>query len=229
LVQSLAKALTIHLSEPVHAISYDENGVTVVTSATTYRVAAAIVTLPVGVLRSGAVAFNPPLPAAKQQAITQIGYGTFEKLVLVHDQAFWPGTTHAFGYASATEDPSPLWVNLQVTNIPALVAMFTGKGALNLQSLSDSDLQALVTGQVQKMFGASAPAPKAVLRTSWTNDPYSLGAYTYPSVYPVATAISALAASVGGRLFFAGEATDPTWYSYTQGAYLSGIRAANEL
>lgn len=228
LINSLAKGLNIQLSEPVQSISYDENSVTVVTSAATYEVAAVIVTLPVGVLRSGAVTFDPPLPAAKQQAITNIGYGTFEKAVLVYDQAFWPSTA-SFGYASATEDPSPLWVNLQPTGIPALVAMFTANGALNFKGLSDADVQALVTGQVQTMFGSSAPAPKAMIRTNWTSDPYSLGSYTYPAVPPVATAIAALAASVGGRLFFAGEATDPNWYSYTQGAYLSGIRAANEL
>lgn len=230
LTESLAQGLNIQLNEPVQSITYDADSVQVVTSAATYAVAAVIVTLPVGVLRSGSVVFDPPLPDAKQQALTQIGYGTFEKVILIYDTAFWPTTTVCFGYASATENPCPFWLNVQATSgVPALVAMFTANGALNASSLSDADLQALVIGQVATMFGADSPAPTAVLRTNWTTDPYSLGAYTYPAVAPVQTAIAALAAPVGGRLFFAGEATDPDWYSYTQGAYLSGIRAANEL
>jgi len=230
LTESLAQGLNIQLSEPVQSISYDQDSVRVVTSLATYDVAAVIVTLPVGVLRSGAVVFDPPLPDAKQQAIMDIGFGTFEKAILIYDQAFWPTATTSFGYASATENACPFWLNAQATSgVPALVAMFTGNGALYASSLSDADLQALVTGQVATMFGATSPAPTAMIRTNWTTDPYSLGAYTYPAIAPVATAIAALAAPVGGRLFFAGEATDPDWYSYTQGAYLSGIRAANEL
>jgi monoamine oxidase len=229
LTSSLARGLAIQLNEPVQRVTYDQDAVTVVTAAATYTAAAVIVTLPVGVLRSGSVVFDPPLPSAKQQALAQIGFGTFEKAILVYDHAFWPTTTTAFGYASATEDPSPLWINAQVTGAPALVAMFTGNGARHAASLSDADLRALVTGQVSKMFGSASPPPIAMIRTSWTTDPYSLGAYTYPAVAPVADAIAALAAPVGGRVFFAGEATDPDWYSYTQGAYLSGIRAANEL
>jgi hypothetical protein len=117
---------------------------------------------------------------------------------------------HAFGYASGSLNPSPLWVNLQpLSGIPALVAMFTADSAVNAASLSDTDLQGLAVGQVHAMFGANASTPKAFLRTRWGTDPYSLGAYSYPTPSPVYAAIAALAAPVCGRLFFAGEATDP--------------------
>ena len=230
LVDALAKGLDVRLSEPVQSVSYDADAVTVVTTRATYRVAAVIVTLPVGVLRAGSVVFEPPLPAAKTAALTQIGFGTFEKTVLVYDQPFWPADPNAFGYAAPTEEPSPLWVNLQATSgIPALVAMFTASGALHAANLADAELAALVRAQVVALFGPGTPAPKAIIRTGWTKDPYSLGAYTYPTPSPVKAAIAALAAPVGKRLFFAGEATDELWYSYTQGAYRSGIRAANEV
>jgi polyamine oxidase len=229
-VEWLAQGLTIQLGEVVEHVRYDDSSVTVVTSAATYTADAVVVTLPIGVLRSGAVTFDPPLPSDKQQAIAQIGFGAFEKAVLFYDEVFWPPTTQVFGYASASEDPSPLWIDLKPAGgAAALVVMFTADDARYVAGLSDADLRTLVTRQVAVMFGANAPAPRAIVRSNWTRDPYSLGCYTYPGLTKVEPLLAALAAPVAGRLFFAGEATDPTWYSYLHGAYLSGVRAANEV
>jgi predicted NAD/FAD-dependent oxidoreductase len=38
-----------------------------------------------------------------------------------------------------------------------------------------------------------------------------------------------LAANVSKRLYFAGEATEKTNFATAHGAYLSGVRAANEI
>jgi monoamine oxidase len=95
--------------------------------------------------------------------------------------------------------------------------------------MSDLELKDKTLAEIRTMFGDNAPAPTAVLRTRWHDDPYSGMSYSYPRVEDMPKAIAALAAPVSGRLFFAGEATDQKWYSFVHGAYLSGIRAANEL
>jgi monoamine oxidase len=60
----------------------------------------------------------------------------------------------------------------------------------------------------------------------WNSDPYARGAYSY-QVTGGAGATSALARPVGGRLFFAGEATDTEGATGTvHGATASGRRAA---
>lgn len=48
-----------------------------------------VVTLPLGVLKAGAVEFDPPLPDWKMGAIKRLGYGLLNKVVLVYDEAFW--------------------------------------------------------------------------------------------------------------------------------------------
>lgn len=48
-----------------------------------------VVTLPLGVLKAGAVEFDPPLPEWKSAAIERLGYGLLNKAVLVYDEPFW--------------------------------------------------------------------------------------------------------------------------------------------
>ena len=46
----------------------------------TFEADACLVTLPLGVLKAGSVAFNPPLPEAKQKAIKALGFGVLNKV-----------------------------------------------------------------------------------------------------------------------------------------------------
>jgi hypothetical protein len=48
-----------------------------------------VITLPLGVLKAGAVGFDPPLPEWKTGAIERLGYGLLNKVILVFEEAFW--------------------------------------------------------------------------------------------------------------------------------------------
>ena len=64
---------------------------------------AVILTLPLGVLKAGAVNFEPPLPQRKQQAIDRLGFGTLNKVLLVFDSPFWEkaeGRRDFFGWTA---------------------------------------------------------------------------------------------------------------------------------
>lgn len=45
-----------------------------------YAADAVVVTVPLGVLKRGALKFQPPLPEDKQKAIKQLGYGVLNKV-----------------------------------------------------------------------------------------------------------------------------------------------------
>lgn len=52
-----------------------------------------IVTCSLGVLKTQhASLFRPPLPPAKAAAIESMGFGTVNKIILVYERPFWPGT-----------------------------------------------------------------------------------------------------------------------------------------
>lgn len=73
------------------------------------------------------------------------------------------------------------------------------------------------------------PAPADSVRSTWTSDPFALGAASFTPVGVLAGTRLALGKPVDGRLFFAGEATDEDAPGTVRGAISSGMRAAEEL
>ncbi|PRC57574.1 amine oxidase, partial [Mycobacterium sp. ITM-2017-0098] len=74
-----------------------------------------------------------------------------------------------------------------------------------------------------------APEPTGVLVTRWAADPYARGSYSFLAVGSSPDDQEALAAPVGDRLSFAGEATHEEFFATVHGAYLSGLRAADRI
>jgi monoamine oxidase len=72
----------------------------------------------------------------------------------------------------------------------------------------------------------AVPDPTGVLITRWAQDPFAFGSYSYLAVGSSNRDRERLAEPVGGRLFFAGEATSTDYAATVHGAYLSGQRAA---
>jgi monoamine oxidase len=75
LVDALAEGLDIRTSHPVTAIAHGEDGVTLLAGGETFEATHAIVTVPVGVLRAGGIAFSPPLSEARRDALERLDTG----------------------------------------------------------------------------------------------------------------------------------------------------------
>jgi monoamine oxidase len=77
--------------------------------------------------------------------------------------------------------------------------------------------------------GAGSAHPAAFARSSWSTDPFSLGAVSYLPAGATPAAREALARPLGERVHFAGEATSADAPGTVAGAWASGERAANEV
>lgn len=89
---ALSEGLDIRLNTAARAVRYSTSGVEVwaatsrnpTNTHTVYKADAVLVTLPLGVLKASAapsaVAFNPPLPDWKAQAIQRLGFGNLNKV-----------------------------------------------------------------------------------------------------------------------------------------------------
>ena len=191
-------------------------------------------TAPLGVLKAGSIAFDPALPPAKAEAVARLGHGTFEKVVLVFAEWFW-GDALGGGLAVLSgfggERAFPLFVDLSVfAGAPTLVCIYSGAFATKAQAaMAPGELIAGATKQLARGLGRPVPAPVATAATRWATDPYSLGSYSYVPVGAGAGDMDALAAPVGGRLLFAGEATVAAHRSTVHGAFLSGLREARRI
>ncbi len=69
---------------------------------------------------------------------------------------------------------------------------------------------------------------KPLAESRWAHDPFARGSYSH-ALPGHAGDRAVLAAPVDGRLFFAGEATSPNFFSTAHGARDSGERAAGEV
>ena len=84
-------------------------------------------------------------------------------------------------------------------------------------------------GELTRHFGVEATSKIEVVHvTNWWDDPLSRGSW---SVTPPGKALAreALQLPVGGKIFFAGEATSPTQWGTAGGAWLEGERAARAI
>jgi monoamine oxidase len=227
----LARGLDIRLRQVVRSVRLAGSGVVVATADQAYFADRVVVTLPLGVLKRGDVAFDPPLPAAHQGAIARIGNGLLNKIVLAFDRPFWPAEAQYLRSLSATRDNvAPEIVSLQPhLNVPVLVALVGGSAAQRIEMLPDAAQVELVMEVLRRMFGAGIPRPVETRVTRWSRDIYARGAYSF---LPVGGALAdhvALSRPVEGRLFFAGEAATAEAPSYAHGALLGGRRAAAEI
>jgi monoamine oxidase len=223
----LADGLDLRLNEPVRRIVHTPAGVTVETEKGTLTADHCIVTVPLGVLKAGVIAFDPPLPQTQQKAIAAIGFGRLAKVSVAFDRAFWPEDAHFLGYAGTTRGRFADMLNLMpIQDAPVLTLVASGDYVQTVEAMDEAALKADVTAVLRDMFGASVPEPRAIARHVWSSDPYARGAYSFPAVGAEPALHEALAAPAGLRLWLAGEHTSVDHFGTVHGALLSGERAA---
>lgn len=227
----LAEGLPIRLNARVTEVRTTARGVSVLTPDAAFDADAAIVTLPLGVLKSGAVRFRPDLPRAKRDAIRRLGVGCLAKLMLFYDEPFWPREPYVFGMIDGVNAMAPtLVVNMWVTHrLPCLVFVVGGELGEQLERWPAEKAVQWGHDALRRMFGRAPRRPVRSMRTAWMADPFALGAYAHVPVGATPADFDALAAPVGERLLFAGEATCRQHWGCVHGAYVSGLREAARL
>lgn len=98
-----------------------------------------------------------------------------------------------------------------------------------IEALTDEKVVASAMRTLQTIFGDRIPDPTRFQITRWAQDPFASGSYSYNAVGSTPATRKTLAAPLEGRVFFAGEAVHPRYFGTAHGAYLSGLRAAQEI
>lgn len=229
-VDWLAENLDIEYNQAVREIHWDGPEVRITTEDSEFAADKVLITLPLGVLKSGAVKFIPELPDDKLRAISSLGMGLLNKCFLRFNRAFWPDGVDWFGYVPASHGEWTTWVNYQrVSGRPVIQAFSAASHGSRVEKWSDIETVASAMKTMRRIFGAGIPDPEDFQLTRWGLDPFSMGAYSYNAIGSTGRMRKALASPLGGKLFFAGEATHSRYFGTTHGAYLSGQRAAGEM
>lgn len=233
LSKHLAAGLSIKLRHEVSSVDYQgASGVTVQTNQGAFSAHHVVVTLPLGVLKSGRVSFIPALPTSKRAAIEGLGVGVLNKCCLLFPQTFWNGRVDWLNQLPRQGKAGQWteWVSFaRPTGRPVLMGFNAADFGRKIESWDDTTIVQSAMGALRTMFGQDIPAPVDALITRWSSDPYARGAYSCHVVGSTPQQRDDLSQSINGRLFFAGEATERQYYQTVHGAYLSGIRAASEV
>jgi len=230
LIQALAKGIQYTLNQEVKSIDWSEDEIVVKTQNKTYLADRVLVTVPLGVLKAGKIQFSPALPQEKTKAIQALGMGILNKLYLRFPRAFWPEQSDWIekipqGQAAWTE-----WLSLKRTfQLPILLGFSSGEKAKSMEKWSDQEIVSSAMQTLQTIFGKNIPKPSDYQITRWGEDPFSYGSYSFNALGALPPMRENLAKNIEEILFFAGEATERYHFSTVHGAYLSGLRAAQEI
>lgn len=229
LTKSLAEGLTIVLNTPVVGIETNDSGVRVLTDSSPLEADYAVITVPLGVLKAGKIAFSPPLPPEKRTAIERLTMGVLNKAYLQFDTVFWDEDSDLIGFMDDTTGRWGEFLNLyKLLGVPVLLGFNASPYGETIESWSDEDIIADALEVLAKTYG-TVPQPIGTVITRWKQDKWSYGSYSSLGVGATSADYEALAQSIGDTLYFAGEATNSTYAGTVHGALLSGWRVADEL
>ncbi|MBL8777852.1 MAG: FAD-dependent oxidoreductase [Acidimicrobiales bacterium] len=156
LVDGLAEGLAIDLGAPVEEVAVVDGGVVVtIGDDSTYEADHVVVTVPLGVLKAGTIAFEPPLPDAKATAIERIGMGLLDKTYLRFPEVFWDADADLIGWVSPDGDGRwAEWVNMaKVTGEPILLGFNAAAYAEQVEAMSDEEVVADAMAVLRTIYG----------------------------------------------------------------------------
>ena len=114
---------------------------------------AVVITVPLGVLQAGDIAFDPPLGPERLGAISRLGMGTLDKLYLRFDDVFWDAGTERLGHVGTPRRWFAEWYNFAVyADAPILLGFNAGSAAEELAERSDDELVAIAMRVLRAMY-----------------------------------------------------------------------------
>jgi len=258
LVDALANGLNVGFETPVLSVEHSNEGVRIVTATgDELNFDYAIVTVPLGVLKltpdEGGIRFEPELSQKKRRAISEIQFGTFDKLIMRFENRFWGSDWTSLvlvddPLAGPTRlvNPTVGRTGDELRGPAALIGEITGDwGSRATPDPSDDravrNLVRQFMNRIRGIYGDKAvngalpegsDLPDYRLQ-SWSYDPWVRGGFSVPSPGALEHRRS-LADPESGTLFFAGEAVGGNVNGDLRGgtvlaALLSGQAAADKV
>ncbi len=213
----------IRLNTIVSKIDYSQSTIQITDSSNNvYNTDKVIITVPIPILKSGDIEFNPALPDEKTTAFSKIGMGAGMKVFLKFSNKFFNENIIGGEICAAYADES---IGKAQEDI-VLLAFVMGEQAEYLTSLgSDSSITNALLQELDTIYNGQASASFMSAHVqNWTTNPFVKGAYSYSTI-GIGDARSIAAQSINGKLYFAGEAMNINGHHQTvHGAVETGYR-----
>ncbi len=224
LFETLAEGLPVALATPVTRIDHAGRAIRLDTARGQVAAARVIVTVPTSILAAEAIRFDPPL-ADKLAAAAGLPLGVDDKLFVALDGDL-PGLGRDGFLVGSTTSRETMSYQIRPLGRPAIYSFFGGRFAAAMEREVEAAMFAFAADELAGILGSDIRRRISPLAaTGWLNDPWSRGSYSYAQPGHAGDR-AVLAAPIDDRLFFAGEATSPNFFSTAHGAFTSGVIAA---
>ena len=224
LFEKLADGLPLMLEAAVSRVDHRGPAIHLETARGTVTAKRVIVTVPTSIIAQEIICFDPPLPD-KLAAAAGLPLGVDNKLFIFLEGAL-PGIERGAYLVGSTTSRETMSYQVRPMDRPAIYCFFGGRFAAALEREGQAAMFAFATGELARLFGSDVRKRMAPLAaTAWLQDPWSRGSYSF-ALPGHADDRAVLAAPVDDRVFFAGEACSPNFFSTAHGAWMSGITAA---
>ena len=219
-----------------------------------FEAAHVVVTVPHRMLQEGLPRFVPPLPPQKTDALQRVGMGNAIKVFLAFREPLWP--QGFFDVICPGAFCPEFWVTphehtpeceARAAAPHVITAFLSGVASERAAALPHDEIANKCVAQLDAMIGngeahpeasgggtsASATPASDLLAgwrvVDWAKVPYVRGAYSYPSAFAAGARAALATPSHGGRVLYAGEATNASANPCMQAAIETGHRAAAEV
>ncbi len=188
-----------------------------------------ILALPFSVLRH--LDLGVKLPAAKQAAIKEIGYGTNTKLITSYRDKLWRNKYKSNGQSFSDLSTSETWDSSRssVSNSGTITSFSGGNLGIRIGRSKPGELASEITKQLDLIYpGVKDLSSERALVANWIDRPYSRGSY---SCYLVGqwTKFAGVEGERVGNLFFIGEHCSIDAQGYMEGGCATGLVAAETI
>jgi monoamine oxidase len=225
LMAAYGASLPLVFNCDVTLIDHSAKRLRIETSQGTLSADRVIVTVPTNLIAQEAIRFHPALPE-KVDAAANLPLGLADKVMLALDD---PGQLPIDGNLRGATMRSEMGTyHLRPFGQPCVEGFFGGRFAQALEDAGDGAIAAHAIDEIVSFLGSDFRRKLKPLKESrWAHDPFARGSYSHARPGHAGKR-AILAAPVDSRIFFAGEATSPNFFSTAHGAHDSGEGAAKE-
>ncbi len=226
LIAAYGAPCNVALNCNVTLIDHSGACIKIETSRGTLTAGKVIVCVPTDLVAAEAIRFHPALPE-KVNAAAMLPLGADDKVMLALDgDNDLPKDGNLRG---ATMRTAMGTYHLRPFGRNCIEGFFGGRYARELEDAGDGAMMAAAIDEIVGMLGSDYRGKlKPLGESHWSRDLFARGSYSH-ALPGHADKRAVLAAPVDGRLFFAGEATSPDFFTTAHGAQQSGVRAAREV
>lgn len=222
----------LRLGVPVRRIEHGGDGVVLhadgSSEALTVRAKRAIVAVPPTL--AGRIAYDPALPALRDQLTQRMPQGTVIKTMAIYEEPFWRADGLSGQAATDVGPARVVFDNSPPDGRPGvLLGFLEGRLAREWGARPAAERQQAILAGHARLFGERAARPQRFVERVWADEEWTRGCYGCLMTTGGWTEFGRALRAPIGRLHWAGAETATVWNGYMDGAVQSGERACQEV